>query len=126
MTKSKATILGFLITPLVPALITVATGYLNGRSTDVLFLLGMILLLYIWAGIGMLFFASPIFLILNHFELINWRTSVLSGFLVGGILASILRLPNYPYLVEVVSWGLLGGFSAFCFWLIWRLGKPDF
>jgi hypothetical protein len=65
----------------------------------------------------------PIFFILSLLRLTDWWAIVLSGFLVGALLVTIIGLLGGGFLLSEISIsGLEGAGSALVFWLYWRMG----
>jgi hypothetical protein len=56
-------------------------------------------------------------------KLIAWWTVLVAGFLLGSLGDIVLRFPVVNALQEIAVTGLLGSATAFCFWLIWKLGS---
>lgn len=119
MRKPIATIIGFLIAPLIAAIALVAIGAAKSGYD----LLDMSALL--WVGVyycftigAALFIGLPSYLLLAYFNKVTWWSAIFVG-VFGGAVMSIIFLPlNLLTLV-------IGGLSGLVFWLIWRQGKGN-
>lgn len=68
-------------------------------------------------------FGMPAFFALSRFRLVKWWTTLLVGFVLGTLVAIVMRLPNPVDLHDVVTFAPMAAGSALVFWLIWRLGN---
>ena len=117
MAKPIATIIGFLIAPLIAAVALVAAG--AAKSGDDF--LGTSA--FLWVAIYYCFTISaalliglPGYLLLAYFNKVKWWSAILVGML-GGAVMSFIFLPLNLLIL------LIGGLSGLVFWLIWRQGK---
>lgn len=114
--QSKTTVIGFVIAPLIPALILGGLGVWSAGGA------GWLLVLYVCAFAGMCVFALPLFLLLNAANMIRWWSCATSGLVVGGLIAWLIRLPNSVHFVDLLPFSGVGAISALCFWGVWSLG----
>ena len=121
MRKLTAGALGFVIAPVVPALIVVAR---MAHDLKLGFYAPAVLAMYVPAAFFTLLFGLPMFLLFLRFRLIRWWTVLASGFAIGGIVALILQSPNF-FPIEIFWTALAGMAGAFCFWICWQLGERD-
>ena len=121
MSPSKAATMGFLVAPLVAAIVSAALSPITGG--DIGAKIGLVPIFYVFALAASGFLGLPTFLVLRHFGLINWRSSLVVGAVIGAIVAVILRFPSavepgdFQFLVP------MGTVFALCFWACWRLGQ---
>ena len=121
MTKTTATILGFITVPIIPGVFIALGGRIFDRKQLLpvsLMLIGAYLLPALFAAL----LGVPSFLLLRRFGLIRpWSTAVV-GFCIGDIFAVIVRLPISANARDLIAYGAAGALSAFIFWLTWKLG----
>ncbi len=121
MRKAIAATCGFLIAPLVSALILVVfTLVADGSARS-----GGLLILPIYysaaAGVTVLL-GLPIFLVLLRFNLVRWWSALLAGTVIGalaGITIGRQAVELAGFLVMVSA----STASGLTFWMIWRLGR---
>lgn len=122
MTKTKTSIIGFLIAPLVSASIGISqTDTFGGLDIQTYF--GLLPIFYLFSALATVIFGVPIFLLLNRYRFIRWWSTTGFGMLIGAIVMVVFVFPNAVELKGLVTMVLMGGVSAFSFWAIWRLGK---
>ena len=116
MRKPIATIIGFLVAPLIAAIALVVIGAAESGYD----LLDMSALL--WAGVyycytigAALFIGLPTYLLLAYFNKVTWWSAILVGMFSGAVMSVIFLPPNL--LIPVI-----GGVAGLSFWLIWRRG----
>jgi len=122
MTKAKATIVGFLVAPMIPAVYGALTTDTFG-PLDVLTFLVWFIVFYNYALWPTCLFGVPLFFVFKRYNLIRWWSTALTGLLIGMLVAVIFAAPNTVTLGLLLTMGLLGYASAFTFWLIWSRGK---
>jgi hypothetical protein len=121
MKPRTATVLGFLIAPLVPIVVGGLVIPAPGPFEPVAFF-GIGSLMYLYTCILMTLFALPVYLVLNEKRKVSWWAAALAGCFIGALVASVIRLPNYPRLSEYVRWAPEGALAGLVFWLVWRMG----
>lgn len=122
MSISRSALVGFLVVPLIPAVIGAAQTRVTDNF-DLLVFLGFTGIIYFVAASLTLVFGVPAFLFLSRFKLIRWWSALGVGAGVGAIMALVLRLPNHPQEYDFALLVPQGAASGFCFWLIWKLGE---
>lgn len=121
MKRRTATVLGFLIVPLVPGVVGTALDPPSKVADLALFAL-MCAVVYIYSFILMTLFAVPAYLILRKNNLVQWWSSLLIGLALGCLMGIIFRLPNQPQIGDIFRMGFMGASAGFVFWLIWSRG----
>lgn len=121
MKKFAVVMTGFLVAPLIAAVITAALAPIGGGEDFIAW--GLIPIFYLFAFFATLFFGMPAFFLLSRFNLITWWSSVIVGVVIGGLAGIILRLPSTPHLHDFTAMMPVGAASALSFWLIWRLAR---
>ena len=120
MKKQTATIIGFLVAPLVPA-VWLACTPTSSAVLSITSVLGWIFVFYQFSLAATLVFGVPLFLLFRRFGLVKWWSTIGAGVAIGGIAALVMR---GGYFVDDVSrMSFLGGVSAMVFWMILILGK---
>jgi hypothetical protein len=122
MRKPVATLLGFLVAPLIASLLGAALTP-TGRTFDFVAVLGLVPFLYIFTSLATLLVGLPMFLLLLRFGRVTPLTSATVGAFVGLVVTTVLRLPNLPSARDVLVLGTIGAVSALGFWAIWRIGR---
>jgi len=120
--KTISTILAFLISPIIAAVIL--TG-LVGSSLGIKSSLGLFPTIYIFTFGVTLIVGLPVYLLVSRFYKFTWWTALLIGFLVGGVGSIIFVVPNEIRADDFFGTVPIGGLSAFVFWLIWRCGHSQ-
>ena len=118
MKSINAPLMGFLLTPLVAAVITAFLSPV-GRDES-LIAWGLIPIFYFFAFLATGFLGAPAFFILRYFNLITWWATIIVGIVIGTVVGILLRLPNSQYLNDLIPPMFIGAISAFSFWAIWR------
>jgi hypothetical protein len=112
--------LAFFLATLLPAVAYALLTPVNGGSINSDFgsVLGLTFVFYWFSLAAAVIFGIPLFLLLLKFNLVRWWSALVSGALVGALVAVILRLPGAPnprdFLVDVP----VGAMAAVVFWLI--------
>jgi hypothetical protein len=121
MNRRNSTILGFLVAPLVSAVLL--TGVAGGNIGYVSSI-GLLPATYVFAlGVALLI-GLPAYLLINRFGKITWWSALLVGVFCGIVGSITYRLPNELRIVDFYLMVPIGGLSALVFWVIWRWGKP--
>lgn len=124
MNKISAAVVGFLVAPLVSAIIGAVLTPVEGRlNLDVFSIFGLLPLFYFFAALATILFGMPSFFLLLKYKLITWWSTILVGIVVGVLVALIFKAPNHVEARDLLVMGAMGSASAFTFWLIWRLGR---
>lgn len=121
MKKIAATFVGFIVAPLIAAVIMAALAPIGGGEDLIAW--GLIPVFYFFAFFSTVFFGVPAFFLLRHFRLITWWVTLGVGGVIGGLVSVILRLPSAPHLHDLMTMMPIGAASAFSFWLIWQLAR---
>jgi len=120
--QSAATVLGFLIAPLVPVLVM---GILSLPYTGpwVVFF-GMGAIVYVYACVFMLIIGFPTYHLFKKWNLMRWWAVSMVGLITGAVVGYAYRLPFYPerYQSGLVQ-GIGCGLAGIVFWSIWRIGR---
>jgi hypothetical protein len=124
MRRRTAAVLGFLSAPLVSALIGAALTPVT-RTFDLRAFLGLVPVFYFFAAVVTVLLGIPAFLLLLRFKLVRWWSALGAGFLIGALVALIMRSPNAIQPRDVLVFAPTGAASALSFWLIWKLGRED-
>lgn len=124
------TLLGFLISPLIAAVI-VATIY-SVPNHSVIGLLSGILICYAFTFAAACVFGAPAYLLLYFLGYIRWWSSLIVGFVIGVLTIVIIEWAGYSSLRNAFNdlargnllvCGVAGAISAVTFWLVWRHGQ---
>lgn len=124
MKKSIATVIGFFTAPLVAAVIEVLFTWKGGVPLGRA-ILGLLPIFYFFAILATLIFAVPAYLALKYFKKINFTTIIVSGLVIGTVVAVIIRLPSPLQTSDLTVSLTEGAFSSLWFWFIQRLGKDE-
>lgn len=125
MKESISTILGFLSAVIVSA--ALLTMYVWQTDTSGLccrngyFLL--VLIMQLGASVFAAMIALPAFLFLRRIKLVRWWSAMPVGIIIGIIIAYESAYPKGSDIDRILGWGIIGGISAFVFWVVWRKGK---
>jgi hypothetical protein len=121
MRRLTAGIVGFLVAPLVPAIIFAVKNSLVG-PLDVVARIEMVPLVYLPAVLVTAVFGLPVFLLLLRFKFIRWWTTFVAGLAIGALVGVIVESPNLQ-VPEILFTAVTGSLAALAFWLIWRQGQ---
>jgi hypothetical protein len=121
MSSTKATVLAFLVAPVLPAVVlaTISPSLTDGKLGPIL---GFVLVFYWFALMASLLIGGPVFWVLRKYNLVSVWTAVPSGALVG-VLVLVLISPTSPEWEFAALYSSMGAASALAFWLLWRLGR---
>jgi len=121
MSKKSATILGFIFAPLIAALMIALRSPIFSLQDFNAY--GLILFFYFFTLITTILLGVPAFLLLDHFKLVTWWSTVGMGTVIGGLVGILMRLPSVPHLNDLLPMAPIGTVSACVFWLIWRTAQ---
>ncbi|WP_110257948.1 hypothetical protein [Undibacterium pigrum] len=121
MSKKSATILGFIFAPLIAALMIALRSPIFSLQDFTAY--GLILFFYFFTLITTILLGVPAFLLLDHFKLVTWWSTVGVGTVIGGLVGILIRLPSVPHLNDLLPMTPIGTVSACVFWLIWRTAQ---
>jgi hypothetical protein len=119
--QGNATSAAFLIAPLVPSMLSAVLSPI-GSHWALATLVGFFVISYLITLAFEVALGLPILLLMARFRLVRWWTALISGLIVGVVVAIALRLPNLVEVRDVLVLGLEGAASAFTFWVVWILG----
>ena len=119
-----AAAIGFMVASLIPAVIIAVISPLDGVR-DIRSILSSALIFYPFAVAFVVLLGLPTFLLLRPFRPGHWWSATIVGFLLGAIVAAVVRLPSFPALRELLQFGSMAALSAVAFWLIWRRSVPQ-
>jgi len=112
--------IGFVVAPLTTAIIGALLAPIGGGRDPIAF--GLIPVFFFFAALATAVFGVPSFLLLRHFKLIEWWSTLLVGLFIGVVSNLISQLPSRPVLSQnTLNFALIGAMSALSFWLVWRL-----
>ncbi len=111
----EKTIILFLITPAVPAVLFSAYSLVEYHIGSVLVIGIIFVLAYLIASAHGFVLGVPTFLLFKWLNAIHWWTCILAAFLIGGLPIVLWRGWS-----ESITWGLLGASGGFAFWLLWQ------
>jgi hypothetical protein len=105
VTRNTATLVGFLVAPLVSASTAVVVGAATGGASneDPFSAVGLIPIFYFFSFLATILLAVPIYFVLLHYELIRWWSTVLAGILIGSAASALLGVAGGPVLGAVAS-----------------------
>ncbi len=103
---------------LVGAVLTPQTG-----AFDLITILVFAAIFYLVSAAATALLGAPIFFSLLRINLVRWWSALVAGFVVGAVVAVLLRLPNLAHVREIMLLGLEGAVSGFVFWVIWKQGR---
>jgi len=122
MQQNTAIYLGFFAASVAPVLILAAALPFAG-NWGALQILGLLLLYYVVSALATLIFGVPVFRLLRHLQLIRWWSALSAGFVIGALMAALVRMPHQVRARDVFVMGSAGVASALSFWTIWRQGR---
>lgn len=118
MKQVDATILGFLLAPLVPAVMLslTSTDLTNGgwKVTYAWVIVFYHFTLIVTGALGV-----PLYLAVRRWGQITWWSVLLSGAAAGTALCTVIQATARPALFGAGA----GAAEALVFWIIWRLGR---
>ena len=124
MKAATATVLGFVVAPVVPV---VVGGLLTPTwgDFDLVGLVALGAIAYCASLLYTAFLGIPLFVFLQLRGRINILSCVASGLLIGAIVAITVALPNWAHAEDLVVKALTGAAAGFLFWLIWSRGSDE-
>jgi len=123
--ESTAAIVGFLVAPVVPALMLGAlTPISPGVWPDPIAIIGLFPIGYAFSVLFTGLFGVPAFFLARRLRLIRWWSTVTVGFAIGTAVAFIVKLPAPVSFREVITVALIGAVSGFIFWIIYEQRRP--
>ena len=124
MKAATATVLGFVVAPVVPVvlggLLTPASG-----DFDLVTVVGLGAIAYCASLLYTAFLGIPLFVFLQLSGRINILSCIASGLLIGAIVAITVALPNRAHVEDLVVKAMTGAAAGFVFWLFWSRGSDD-
>ena len=124
MRQRTAGIVGFIVAPLIAALIFSATTPLV-RPQDVLSRIEMLPMAFLPAAGVTILIALPAFLLFKHFGLVRWWSVIGIGSVIGALIGCTLGSRNLAQVPGILFMAGTGAVSALGFWLIWIRGRQD-
>lgn len=125
MRESAVAILGLIVASAVPPAILALTAPLGGELS-VGSAVATFEVTYPFSAAAVIVLGLPAFFLLRPFAPGQWWSVFTVGFLLGIVVAIILRLPNLPDPHDFIELGPIGAASALSFWRIWLLAsKPS-
>jgi hypothetical protein len=120
--QKTAALIAFVTVPVVPTLVN---GILTprGRYFDWVTMLVFALISYFICMAVAVLLGGPIFLALSRINLVRWWSALAAGFLVGAIVAVLVRLQSAVHVQEVLLLGFEGALCGIVFWVIWKQGR---
>jgi hypothetical protein len=114
------TALAFLVATLLPAVVFALLTPVGGGSinTDIRSVLGLTFTFFFFSFGAAVLFGIPLFLLLLRLKLVRWWSALVSGAIVGLLVAVIVRLPNGLDPKDLAVDVPLGALAAVVFWLI--------
>jgi hypothetical protein len=122
---TKRAKMGFLVAPLVAAILLGCWDVFDGRAPadDLVGFVVFGLIAYVYCGMFTLVLAVPGFLLLRRFDLIRWWSTCLTGAAIGLAAASVLGIPSTSQSHNATFLSLIGTAAAVVFWLIVGRGR---
>lgn len=114
----------FFVSPMIVSIGMVVIAILDSESLEVQGseLLLLALVFYVYPLCFALIFALPLYLLLNHFNLVRWWVSLSAGLLIGGVgVASLFGQGSWPIRISLI---LLSGIAGLIFWRIVSTYQP--
>ena len=121
MTPAKATVLAFLVAPVLPAVVLaiLSTDLTDGELGPTL---GFVFVFYWYALTASILIGGPLFWLVSRYASVSWWSAVPSGLLAGVIVWLLLGGNEPEWSSETTIYSCVGAASALSFWLVWRLG----
>ena len=120
--RKTATSLAFLTVPAIPMLVGAVLTPQTG-AFDLITILVFAAIFYLVSAAATALLGAPIFFSLLRINLVRWWSALVAGFVVGAVVAVLLRPPNLAHVREIMLLGLEGAVSGFVFWVIWKQGR---
>ncbi len=124
MTALKRTVVAFLVAPLAAAATLVLMTPMSGE-TDMVAILGLVPLFYLFCAAPLIIIGVPIFLLLAYFNWLNFWSIFSAGIGVAVLATFGLRFPSLPQHQDFELVVTAGAFASFVFWIIWRGRKIE-
>ena len=116
--------LGFLISPLIPAIILAALTPIGSPGFSwVRF--GLVPVFYVFSFVAIMILGIPAYVILQRLKLINPWVVLGAGAVAGSFLAFIWAFPSWPFMNDFIVLCPTGMATALTIWLFWRRGQKD-
>lgn len=122
MRRLTAAVLGFVVAPLISALVLSATTRLFA-PLDVVGRIGMVPVFYYFSAGATILLGLPAFLLFLHFKIIRWWSILGSGLAIGALMGVIVGAQNGAQVPDALLMATAGAASALGFWLIWRRAR---
>jgi hypothetical protein len=122
MRTVTAGIVGFLVAPLIAALILSATTRLVPPS-DIIARIGMLPVFYYFSAVATCLLGLPVFLIFRRLRLLRWWSVLASGFVIGALMGALVGESNHAQLPDMLLMAGAGAVAALGFWAIWSQGR---
>jgi hypothetical protein len=122
MRRITAGVVGFLVAPLISALILSATTRLF-EPGDIAGRVGMVPVFYYFSAIATVVLGLPAFFLFLHFRIVRWWSVLAGGMVIGALMGAIVGAPNHAQLPDMLLMAAAGSVAALGFWVIWRQGR---
>ena len=122
MRRTTAGVVGFVVAPLISALILAAATRLFEPS-DIVARIAMVPVFYYFSAMATVLLGLPAFFLLLRFRINRWWSVVVGGLIIGALMGALVGAPNHAQLPNVLLMAATGTASALGFWLIWRQGQ---
>lgn len=119
--KNTATLLAFVLAPLISTLIYALTA--TDLPDDIVDFTVTLLLFYFFCSLATLVFGMPLYFLLRHFKLVSWWTCTPSGIVIGIIVAKLVSMNHPVHDRSLAFYAGVGAITGFCFWLFRFIGK---
>jgi hypothetical protein len=120
--RLTAAVLGFVVAPLISALVLSATTRLF-EPLDIVARIGMMPVFYYFSAGATILLGLPAFLLFLHFNIIRWWSVLGSGLAIGVLMGLVVGAQNGAQIPDVLLMATAGAASALGFWLIWEQGR---
>ena len=126
MRQETAAIVGFLVAPVLPALVLGALTPVTTREVpDLTSAIVLFPIAYVFSVVFTGLFGAPAFFLGRRLRLIRWWSSSIVGFAIGAAAAFIVGYPAPTAFTTVMIYALLGAASGLIFWTIWEQRRPQ-
>ena len=124
-----AATVGFLVAPVVPALMLGLLTPVTAERLDWLTVLGLLPIGYFFSAAATIVFGVPTFLVLRRLKQVHWWSVIAAGFAIGTLVGAVVRPPAKNWMAAATdnfpTFGATGACSALVFWLVWRQGRTS-
>ena len=124
MKETNAALIGFGVASVVPPAVMAIGSPLSGYY-DIGSILGTFAIACPFSLMATMFLGVPAFFLLRPFRPGHWWSVLAAGFILGVMVAVILRLPGPPNPHDFIPYGPIGALTVLVFWLIWRRSTPE-